>query len=145
MFDAPIPGESLTKPVGGMPMEHPPQFTDPNKALEYLLDKLTQPKHLTRTLVLLKAGAPVDTITRSILFKGVLEGLWTVDLAFLIAQVTMWQIETVAKMKGIKYKLRKPDISQKQFLSQFTDLADDTDTGTKAEPKPNAFKGFFNG
>ena len=35
-FDAPIPGQSLTDRPGNAAWEHPPQFTGPNEALEYI-------------------------------------------------------------------------------------------------------------
>ena len=45
-FDAPVPGQSLTDTPGNYPWEHPPQFTDPEEASEYIWQMLHR-KELT--------------------------------------------------------------------------------------------------
>ena len=45
-FDAPVPGQSLTDTPGNYPWEHPPQFTDLNKAAEFVWDNLHEENKL---------------------------------------------------------------------------------------------------
>lgn len=139
-FDAPIPGESLTKMPGAMPMEMPPQFPDPNDALNYLWDKFTHPKQATRLILLLKKGAPVEAIVNTVLFEAVAQGKITVDVALVIYQVVYWQIEIIAKTKKVKYTTKNPDTKQDEFLAQFTDLLNEPE---EQETKPSIFKGLM--
>lgn len=142
-FDAPIPGQSLTSLPGSSPMEHPPQFPDPQAALEYVWTQFTNPKHATRVILMLKKGIPVEFITNTVLFQGVMAGKWTVDTALLMYQVVFWQIESIAKLKKIKYQGKNVDVQQQQFLSQFVDLLDKPDTAVPtATPTPSLFKGL---
>lgn len=124
-FDAPIPGESLTKMPGGSAMEHPPQFTDLEDALEYVWKRFTSPKHSLNVVLLLKKGMTVEYIVNTIMFQGVAQGKWSVDLALLMYQVVFWQVEAIAKLKKINYKGKSPDVKQNEFLSNFVDLLEE--------------------
>lgn len=139
-FDAAIPGQSLTMQPGAMPMEHPPQFANPEDALEYLWDRLTIPKQATKLLLMLKKGVPIEFIVNTVLFEGVIQGKWTPDLALLMYQVVIWQVETIAKKKGVKYTLRNDDPQYDDFLSQFTDLLEKPEE--VAPKKASVFKGL---
>lgn len=141
-FDAPIPGQSLTQMPGASPMEYPPQFPDVNDALEFLWEKLTTPKQTTRVLLLLKKDTPVEYIVNTLLFQGVASGKWTVDTALLMYQVVFWQIEAIAKLKGVKYKDKNPDVQQEEFLSQFTDLLQKPEPAEVTPKSPSVFKGL---
>lgn len=144
-FDAPIPGQSLTTLPGSSPMQHPPQFPNLNDALEYVWDKFTNPKHATRIILLLKSGVPVEYIVNTVLFQGVATGSWTVDVALLMYQVVYWQIESIAKLKKIKYKGKNPDVKQNDFLSQFTDMLNKPNESVPdptAPSTPSIFKGL---
>ena len=44
IFDAPIPGQSLTDTPGNSPWEHPPQFSNVNDAAEYVWNTLHEPE-----------------------------------------------------------------------------------------------------
>lgn len=143
-FDAPIPGQSLTQTPGASPMEHPPQFAKVEDALEYIWDTITTPKYTTQLLLLLKKGMPVEYIVNTVLFTGVAKGAFTVDTALLMYQIVFWQVENIAKLKGVKYEKFNPDVKQEEFLSQFVDLLDEP-AAPKAtlSPKSNLFKGLM--
>lgn len=142
-FDAPIPGQSLTMQRGSMAMERPAQFTDPNTALEYVFDRLTQPKKIVMLLAQLKDGCPVEYLTRAILFEGIIQGKWTPDVAMLMAQVIMWQIEAIAKLKGIKVTLKNPDPKYDEFMANYIDLLTKKEEPTATPEKAASF--FFKG
>lgn len=141
-FDAAIPGQSLTSPPGSLPMEHPAQFTDVNDALEFLFTKLTLPKQATKLILLLKKGTPVEYIVNTVLFEGVMQGRWTVDVAMLMYQVVFWQVESIAKFKGVKTTLFNDDPQHEDFLSQFVDLLEEKPS-TPAPQKQSPFKGLM--
>lgn len=140
-FDAPIPGESLTKMPSSMPMEMPAQFSDPEQALNYFWDKLTIPKKATQLILLLKKGAPVESVVNTVLFEAIAQGVVTVDLALNLYQIVYWQVETIAKSKGIKYKTKNPDPVYDEFLAQFVDLLKEPDE--QEAKKTSIFKGLM--
>ncbi len=152
IFDAPIPGQSLTQAPGATPIEHPPRFVHLDEALNYMWDKLHSKKGLTQMLGILNAGIPVEAIARTIIYQGLMQSLWTVDIAMLMFQTVVWQIEAIAKLKGINYKLMNEDKKYLQSLSGIQDLIkakqERDDSISKAFPDTAAsgaanFKGFF--
>ena len=145
-FDAPLPGQGLTMEPGALAMERPPQFTDPNEAAEYIFKQLTQPKQVVKLVLLLKEGTPIEYIVRTVLFTGVINGKWTPDLTLLLFNITMWQVEAIAKMKKIDYKTLNDDKEYDDFLSSFTDVLDRPEPKAATIPllpdSPKMFKGL---
>jgi len=99
VFDAPIPGQSLTNAPGQFAWETPPQFTDKNEAAEFLFDRLARKAPELKMSVL--AGAPIEAIARGIMFKGFTEGMWTPDIATLNLPILMMQIYAVVIKAGV--------------------------------------------
>ena len=97
-FDAPIPGQGLTDEPGNYPWEHPPQFTDPDEAAEFVWDRLHRPEFMEQVLAMLDAGIPVEALGRIIIFNGFMEGKWTPDVAFIIAEPVMKMIATMVQV-----------------------------------------------
>lgn len=150
IFDAAIPGQSLTGPKGGTPMEHPPQYANVDDALEYLFERLTTKRQVVRLVLMLKKGMPVEYIARAILFQGFSSGKWTPDVAMLMLRIVMAMIIAIATNAGVKNPtILNPDKDQEAFLDQF--VGDDSESATVAEaPKEEApalpeFKGILGG
>lgn len=119
-FDAPIPGESLTKAPGSQKWEKPPQFTDPEKALEFVWDNMMKPKNMEKLLALMDAGVPVEAIARTTLFAGFAEGKWTPALVTLMARPVTSMVAHVAKAAG-KGNLKMQAVDRRK--QQNTELA----------------------
>lgn len=122
ILDAPIPGESLTKPVGASKVERPPQFSDMNEALEYLFNKMTDPKFVARMIAIMKAGAPAEAVARTLIFTGFMNGKWSVDLALLLAPTVMRMIVSIALNAGMSekdLKIKNPDKEFSSFVKEF--------------------------
>ena len=45
IFDAPVPGQSLTDTPGNARWEHPPEYTDVEEASEYVWERLHKKKY----------------------------------------------------------------------------------------------------
>lgn len=104
MFNAPIPGESLTREPKNAPYERPPELNDPEDALIYHVDKLTDERRMGGVVLALENGLDIRTVTEGILRKGVFDGIHTVDVSMLIAPAIHEYIKTTADMIGIEYK-----------------------------------------
>lgn len=104
MFNAPIPGESLTREPKNAAYERPPELNDPEDALIYHIDRLTEESRISSVILLLENGLDVRTITEGVLRKGVLDGIHTIDVSIIIAPAVHEYIKTTADMVGIEYK-----------------------------------------
>ncbi len=147
-FDAPIPGQSLTQPVGASPNEHPPQFVNPDEALDFIWDKLHKPKTLSKLVGMLKADIPVEVLARTIIYQGLLKNNWTVDVGLLMLQTVIWQIEAIAKLKKIKVKTFVDDKDHQNSLLSIGNMLNNNSAQNNAmstiQPEQNSsFKGFF--
>ena len=122
-FDAPVPGQSLTDTPGNYPWEHPPQFTDPEEASEYIWQMLHR-KELTEQLIgLLDAGIPVEALGRTILFAGFMEGKFSPDLAFIITEPVMKMIAAIGVKGGVeKIIFSLEDLSNKKQIKAITQV-----------------------
>ena len=104
MFNAPIPGESLTLEPKNAPYERPPELTDPEDALVYHTDKLTDERRIGGLILLLENGLDIRTVTEGVLRKGVYDGIHSIDVSMIIAPAIHEYIKTTADMVGVEYK-----------------------------------------
>ena len=102
IFDAPIPGQSLTDTPGNAAWEHPPEFTDVEKAADYVWDILHKEDFLEQVISFLKDGTPVEVVARMILFGGFTQGKWTPDLAILLAEIVFKQVLAIGMRAKVK-------------------------------------------
>ena len=116
-FDAPIPGQSLTDTPGNAKWEHPPQFTDLYEASEYVWELMHDEKQLDQIISFLDNDVPVEAVARMILFGGFMEGKWTPDVAFIIAEPVMKMIATMGMKAGVKnIRMSMEDITNKSEI-----------------------------
>lgn len=136
-LDGPIPGESLTLAPGATSYERPVQFADMNEALEFMFDKLTDPKAVARMVAIMKAGAPAEAVARTILMGGFMQGKWTVDLALLLGPTLLRMIVAVAIRAGVPredIKIKNPDKEFQNFVKEFKDYLPVKDKGESDQP-----------
>ena len=143
IFDAPIPGQSLTNTPGNYPWEHPPQYTNLGEATEYVWDTLHRDDNLTQVITFLRNGIPVEAIARNILFGGFMEGKWTVDLALLIAEVVFKQVMAIGVRANVQnIKLFIKDQSNSKFHLQFAKFKNMKEKKQPKEPSKDRLKSF---
>ena len=99
---APIPGQSLTSTPGQLPYEKPPITTDPEDALEALVEYIRKPTSIKTIVHLMNAGVSAETIASSFVLGGVSEGMYDVDLAEIIKPPLVMYIVEVAYDNGVK-------------------------------------------
>lgn len=88
MFNAPIPGQSLTTEPKGYPWERPPEITDPEEAIQMHLARLSEPDMLEGILDLIEVDElDVKTLTAGIMRGAVAKGMHSIDVALLVAPV----------------------------------------------------------
>jgi hypothetical protein len=101
---APIPGQSLTDEPNNFAWERPPEISDPDEAVVFHLDRLSEKPIVDSVLHLLQMGFPVDVLTRSILTGAVGSGMHSIDVSLLISPVIEEEIAYMGTTAGIKFK-----------------------------------------
>jgi len=78
------PGHSLTDEPGKWSWERPPQYANPDEALDFVLDKLEEPTRRKDLMRMMVAGITIQELVAQIAFKGFMRGYYTPDVAELI-------------------------------------------------------------
>lgn len=147
LFKRAIPGQSLTGSIGSAPHENPPQYADVNDALEHIFNALTDPRQVTRLILMLKKGIPAEFIARSVIMAGFGKGMWNPDVGMLMLRTVVAMIIGIAHLKGVKATIFNPDKEQNDFLDKFLDLASEDTNESSAAPTQAApqFSGVLGG
>ena len=112
-FSGPVPGESLTAEPGNYPWEQPPLHADPMDAFEWHLEQLTDEAVTDNVLAMLDLGVPVSVMTDTMLSRAIMDGIHSVDVKMLLKPVLTKQVEALAEVAGIDYKLTMDDYLDK--------------------------------
>ena len=113
MFEAPVPGQSLTKEPGKYPWESPAQFNNIDEAMNHYLNKFQDEKVMFNLFSLMEAKVPVTTIAQSMIMHGFAEGMYTPDVGLMVANDLMEVLVAMAEEADIKYELGvKDDMSE---------------------------------
>lgn len=102
MFAAPVPGESLTKPVGARPYEQPPKYVTEDEAMYAVLNSVTNRDTGAMIGIALEQGMYAADIASTLLQGGVAEGKWTPDVAALIAKRTLGAVAMAGHTQGVE-------------------------------------------
>jgi len=102
----PIPGQSLTdNPDQSYPWESPPEYTDFNKAFNYLAEELLEEEIYVPLMVAMGQGVPISDITLQLLQRGFQEGKWNPDMFMMLIEPTMYLLLALAEKAGIEPRL----------------------------------------
>lgn len=144
MFNAPIPGESLTTAPKQYPWERPPEFVDPEDAIQFYLNKLVDPSRMEGLMDALELGMTVKDTIEGLLRMGVANGLHTIDVSFIIAPVLHEFVVGFAQELGVDYdegfedKVQmKKDQEAKTYLKTKKRLEKMMAKGSGSMPKPS--------
>lgn len=106
LLDAPIPGQSLTTEPGNRPWENPPQYVTIEEAIQFYMERFSDPEMGTRVLDILESSdVPITVLVEIITTGGMMQGLHTLDVGILITPVLVEFIAGLADKAGIKYKI----------------------------------------
>ena len=83
-FDMPVPGHSLTDEPKKWPWDKPPEFTDPDEAVEFVAGKIQKPEVKENFLRLMVSGISIEQIVNTIALGGFSDGRWSPDIAEVI-------------------------------------------------------------
>ena len=144
MFDAPIPGQSLTDEPRNYPWENPPELSTVSETLDFYMEKLTDTDVIDNLLMMLQVGMPVEKITSTLTLGGVMEGKHTLDVQLLVNPVIHKYIALIGKKAKIDFtdgfspdpeerKKQKNDILANRLLTKELNALEDTPEDQKDE------------
>lgn len=134
MAGAPIPGQSLTREPGSRPYETPPQFTTVDDAMEkFVLPRILNPQSGAHIAALMDRGIPATSITDSLLITGFSQGMWTPDLATLIALPTYSAVIKSAELVGGPVLRGNEEQFKKKTDALYEKLAEEADSNDADE------------
>jgi len=109
VFDAPIPGSSLTKEVGSSPLKSPPQHSTLEEAVNFYVDRMSTEEFTNKLVTNLEMGIPVTSIVNVMQMHGAMEGRHTLDVSILIMPILMEMIALIGDSMGIEYDMGLED------------------------------------
>ena len=114
-----IPGQSLTDEPKNFAWERPPEITDPDKAIAYHIDYLSNPEVVESTLFILASGLPVKNFVDVLLTNAVGNGIHSIDISMIIKPVLEEAVVLTAMEADIKF-LEEFDNSKTKEASRKT-------------------------
>ena len=103
-LQAAIPGQSLTDEPKNFAWERPPELTDPDDAIRYHIDRISQEDVIDNIFFALEFGVPVKNLTDSIMTGAVAEGIHSIDISLIAAPIVRKFIAKSADAADINYK-----------------------------------------
>tara|TARA_R100001460_G_scaffold21505_1_gene43908 strand:+ start:2166 stop:2669 length:504 start_codon:yes stop_codon:yes gene_type:complete len=143
LFDAPIPGMSLTHELGARPWQSPPKLVTVDDAIEHYLERMSTDDFSNQLLDVLEMGVPVTDLANIIQLGGVMEGLHTIDTGMLVLPVLIEMVMLIADSAQIEYEtgleqgLRKDrprdSLVQKTLLKLESKMEDNEEAAEETE------------
>lgn len=136
MFDAPIPGESLTIELGSRPWQQASEMSTVDEAIEYYMERLSTDEFMNQLMDVLELGVPITSIVNTMQLNSVMEGVHSVDVGVLVSPLLVEMIMYMADMAKVEYVsgLEKPDTSDTlaptkvaKMMSKFKQEVEDVD------------------
>ena len=141
-MDGPIPGQSLTKTPRNALYERPPEITEPNDAILWHMEKLSDPKRLDNLLFTLEYGLPVKHATQAALTLAVAKGIHNIDVSLVIAPVIHKFIASTAEEAGVKYldDFKNADMTEESEKNKVQALLDKAISETPVEEQDEGYE-----
>lgn len=124
-FDAPTPGESLTKnPEEKYPWERPPQYTDTREFMEDLYLQITEDETYIDLLGSLLRKTPIDEMTQMILHTSMTKGKINPDMVLMLIEPVMYLLIAIAEQAEIEpviYEGEDADVMSEENEQMYLD------------------------
>ena len=135
--DGPIPGANYTSDTRNWPWHRPPDITNMDDCLDYVVETLTETDAGMRYMSIIEAGMPLTSITDIIVTLGIGRGKWTPDFALLVAGPVTRILEIMAKSYNIDYEIGLEEESDYRSSVYYEALAEDSGALKEPEEDPS--------
>lgn len=113
LFEAPIPGQSLTDTPKNAPWENPPELNTVEEATAMYIGRLAKQEVVDDLAAIVELGVPLKPIVESIYMQGVMRGLHTIDVGLLVAPVISSFLKQAIESQGVAVKETGDDPEKK--------------------------------
>ena len=135
-LDAPIPGQSLTAPLGDRPWQKPARFSTPDEALAFYVDRITKPKQAMKMFSILENGVPVETLVDIMQTGGVMEGLHSLDVGVVVTPALVEVVSQMATKAEVSFKKESQVEEDNMNASEVKSILTDLQGGETMNPEP---------
>lgn len=105
----PIPGMSLTSEPGNRPWEQPPQFVELDDVVAFYVEKMTEGEVVDSLLEAMRNDAALVDIASTLIKGGVLKGIHSIDVGFLVLPILVELMQTIGDMNDVGYVVESED------------------------------------
>lgn len=110
MFDAPVPGESLTQdPDNPQPYETAPEYTAVEDFMDDLINNITDEDNIDGVLDPIRKGIPIEDVTQMLLTKAMHSGKINTDLMLTAVEPTLYLLMGLSEYAGIEDPVLYPE------------------------------------
>lgn len=102
LFQAPIPGQSLTDTPRNAPWERPAEYDTVEDAVKHYVGRLADQEVMDDVAVAFQLGADLKTLTETMMLTGAMKGLHTVETGMLAGPVVASFIKAAMMSYGIE-------------------------------------------
>tara|TARA_R100001377_G_scaffold61219_1_gene37271 strand:- start:256 stop:846 length:591 start_codon:yes stop_codon:yes gene_type:complete len=111
-LEAPIAGANYAADTRNYPWHRPPDITEYDEGVDYLITKMQEAEELELVYALLNIDSTVVTVVASVLMQGVARGKFSIDLAILMAGPIARYVGILADEAEIKYDMGVSDANR---------------------------------
>ncbi len=103
LLEGPIPGMSLTSEPGAMAWENPPMLVTVDDAVAFYSERILDADATDSIIEAIDQGVSIEEITEYLTTSGVMNGMHTLDVKFLVFPVVKELLMYVADAEGVEY------------------------------------------
>lgn len=103
VLNGPIPGQSLTTEPGNRPWEKPPRLTGVEEAINFYVDKLTEPKTTAMIMDKVEEGMPLILMADTFQTLSVAKGIHSLDTGVIVTPVIVELLKAMAEDMDVEY------------------------------------------
>jgi len=135
-FDGPIPGENYTSDTKNYPWHRPPDITDYDEAVEYVIEQISDKTRISMIYTMIENGISLVGIVSTINMLNIGNGKYPIDLSILISGPVARFIEIMAKKNGFEPKMGTPEdqIITTEMIKGLVGIPSDKDLDEIEEP-----------
>lgn len=105
VFDAPIPGQSLTAEPKSRPWQQPYQHSTVDDVIDMYMTGIGTKSFMKKVMPVIEKGVPVVTVVKGLLTAGTMEGKHSIDTGLLASPVLVEYIAYLADREGVNYTM----------------------------------------
>ena len=115
IFDAPIPGMSLTHELGDRPWQTPARHANVDEVMDYYMERMSSEEFMVQVVEVLESGVPVTVLANTIQMASVMDGVHSLDTGMLVLPMIMEMMMMLAESADIEYDDGLKDPNKKEF------------------------------